>query len=72
MVLALLQIVSNQVKRCGSPYIVVAISQDFVQHMAELPAQDGAGAQREALRVGPECVGSLLPVSPQDDSYSRC
>lgn len=36
--------------------------------MAELPAENGAAGQREAESVGPEGVGSLLPVSPQDDS----
>lgn len=37
--------------------------------MAELPAENGAAGQWEAQSVGPEGVGSLLPVSPQDDSY---
>lgn len=50
------------------PYVAVSIPQDFVQYVAELPAEDGAAVQREAQRVGPEGVGSLLPVSPQDDS----
>ncbi len=49
-------------------YIAVSISQDFVQHVAELPAEDGAASQREAQSIGPEGEGSLLPVSPQDDS----
>lgn len=39
-----------------------------MQHMAELPAENGAAGQREAQSVGPEGEGSLLPVSPQDDS----
>lgn len=51
------------------PYIAVSVPQDFVQYMAELPAENGAAGQREAQSVGPEGVGSLLPVSPQDDSY---
>lgn len=50
------------------PYVAVSVPQDFVQYVAELPAEDGAAVQREAQRVGPEGVGSLLPVSPQDDS----
>lgn len=50
------------------PYISVSVPQDFVQYVAELPAEDGAAGQREAQSVGPEGVGSLLPVSPQDDS----
>lgn len=49
-------------------YIAVAIPQDFVQHMTELPAEDGAPGQREAQSVGPESEGSLLSVSAQDDS----
>lgn len=49
-------------------YVAVSVPQDFVQYVAELPAEDGAAVQREAQRVGPEGVGSLLPVSPQDDS----
>lgn len=50
-------------------YIAVSVPQDFVQYMAELPAENGAAGQREAQSIGPEGVGSLLPVSPQDDSY---
>lgn len=49
-------------------YVAVSVPQHFVQYVAELPAEDGAAVQREAQRVGPEGVGSLLPVSPQDDS----
>lgn len=50
------------------PYIAVPVSQDFVQHMAELPAKDGAAGKSEAQSVGPEGEGSLLPVSAQYDS----
>lgn len=51
----------------------MAVPQDFVEDMAELPAEDGAAGQREAQSVRPEGEGSLLPVSPQDDScrFSR-
>lgn len=42
-----------------------------MQNAAELPAEDGAAGQGEAQSVGPEGVGSLLPVSPQDDSCWR-
>lgn len=52
-------------------YIAVAIPQDFVQDVAELPAEDGVAGQREAQRVGPEGVGALLPVSPQNDACGR-
>lgn len=55
------------------PYIAVAIPQDFVQDVTELPAEDGAAGQWEAQSVRPEGIGSLLPVRPQDDScrFSR-
>lgn len=52
-------------------YIAVAVPQDFVQDVAELPAEDGVAVQREAQRVGPEGVGALLPVSPQNDPCGR-
>lgn len=51
------------------PYIAVSVPQNLVQYVAELPAEDGAAGQREAQRVGPEGVSSLLPMSPQDDSW---
>lgn len=51
---------------------MVTVSQDFVQNVAELPAEDGAAGQRETKCVGPEGVCSLLPVSPQDDSCGKC
>lgn len=54
-----------------APYVAVSVTQDFVQDVAELPAENGATGQREAQSVGPEGVGSLLPVSPQDDSCCR-
>lgn len=52
----------------GWTCIAVAVPQDFMQDVAELPAEDGVAGQREAQRVGPEGVGALLPVSPQDDA----
>lgn len=48
-------------------YIAVSVPQDFMQDVAELPAEDGVAGQREAQRVGPEGVGALLPVGPQND-----
>lgn len=51
-------------------YIDVSIPQHFVEHVAELPAENGAAGQREAQSVGPEGVSSFLPVSSQDDSWS--
>lgn len=44
------------------------VPKDFVQHVAELPAEDGAAGQRKTKSIGPEGVGSLLPMSAQDDS----
>lgn len=57
-----------QQQKHPTSYIDVSVPQDFVQHVAELPAEDGAAGQRETQGVGPEGVGSFLPVSPQDDS----
>ncbi|TNN54578.1 hypothetical protein EYF80_035208 [Liparis tanakae] len=34
--------------------------QDLVQHVAELPAEDGAVGQREAQSVGPEGISEVL------------
>lgn len=48
----------------------MSIPQDFVEHVAELPAENGAAGQRETQSVGPEGVSSFLPMSPQDDSWS--
>ena len=44
------------------------VAQHFVKNMTELPAEHRAAGQREAERVGPEGVGSLLSVGAQDDS----
>lgn len=46
----------------------MAVAQDFVQHVAELPAEDRVAGQGEAQGVGPEGEGPLLPVSAQDDA----
>lgn len=51
-----------------SAYIDVSVPQDFVEHVAELPAENRAAGQRETQGVGPERVSSFLSVSPQDDS----
>lgn len=49
-------------------YIAMSISQDFVHHMAELPAKDGVVIEGKSQGIRPEGVGSFLPVCPKDDS----
>lgn len=44
------------------------VPEDLVEHVAELPAEDGAAGQREPDGVGPEGEGPLLVVSAQDDA----
>lgn len=53
----------------GDTHVGVAIAQDFVQDVAELPAQDGAAGQGQPDGVGPEGEGPLLVVRPQDDPF---
>lgn len=50
-------------------HIGVAIAQNLVQDMAELPAEDGAAGQGQPDGVGPEGEGSLLVVRPQNDPF---
>lgn len=47
----------------------MAITQDFVQDMAELPAEDGAAGQGQPDGVGPKGEGALLVVRPQNDPF---
>lgn len=47
-----------------SSYIDVSVPQDFVEHVAELPAENRAAGQRETQGEGPEGVSSFLPMSP--------
>lgn len=49
-------------------YVAMSITQDFVQHMAELPAKDGVVIEGKTQSIRPESVGSFLPVRPKDDS----
>lgn len=49
-------------------YVDVSVPQDFMLHVAELPAENGAAGQGETQGVGPEGVSSFLPVSAQDNS----
>lgn len=47
----------------------MAVAQNLVQDMAELPAEDGAAGQGQPDGVGPEGERSLLMVRPQDDPF---
>lgn len=53
----------------GDTHVGVAIAQDLVQDVAELPAEDGTAGQGQPDGIGPEGEGSLLVVGPQDDSF---
>lgn len=53
----------------GDTHVGVAIAQDLVQDVAELPAEDGAAGQGQPDGVGPEGECSLLVVCPQDDPF---
>ena len=53
----------------GDTHIGVAVTQDFVQDMAELPAEDGAAGQGQPNGVGPEGEGTLLMVRPQNNPF---
>ena len=55
-------------QRAAATHIGVPVPEDLVEHMAELPAEDGAAGQREPDGVGPEGEGPLLVVSAQDDA----
>lgn len=53
-------------------YVAMAITQDFVYYMTELPAEDGTAGQGQAHGVGPEGVRPLLSVSSQNNSWKCC
>lgn len=53
----------------GDTHVGVAIAQDLVQDVAELPAEDGAAGQGQPDGVGPEGERSLLVVRPQNDPF---
>lgn len=53
----------------GDTHVGVAVTQDLVQDMAELPAEDGTAGQGQPNGVGPEGECSLLVVRPQDDPF---
>lgn len=53
----------------GDTHVGVAVAQDFVQDVAELPAEDGAAGQGQPDGIGPEGEGPLFVVRPQDDPF---
>lgn len=53
----------------GDTHVGVAVAQDLVQDVAELPAEDGTAGQGQPDGVGPEGEGSLLVVGAQDDPF---
>lgn len=53
----------------GDTHVGVAVTQDLVQDVAELPAEDGTAGQGQPDGVGPEGECSLLVVCPQDDPF---
>jgi len=53
----------------GDTHVGVAVAQNLVQDMAELPAEDGTAGQGQPDGVGPEGECTLLVVRPQDDPF---
>jgi len=49
-------------------HIRVSVSENLVQDVAELPAEDGATGKWQTNGVGPEGEGALLVVSAQNDA----
>lgn len=47
--------------------VMVSVPEDFVQHVAELPADDGVGGERQVDDERPERCGSALLMGPHDD-----
>lgn len=54
--------------RAVATHVGVPVPEDLVEHVAELPAEDGTARQREPDGIGPEGEGPLLVVSAQDDA----
>lgn len=52
-------------------YVGVSITQQLVEDVAELPAQDGVAGQRQPVDGGPEGVSALLMVGAQDAGWGR-
>lgn len=60
--------VNKEIQRMQSqPYISVSIPENFVQQVAELPADHGVAGQRQVQDVGPEGGGSTLLMCTHDD-----
>lgn len=55
---------------CGA-YVGVSVSQQLVEDVAELPAEDGVAGQRQPVDGGPEGVSALLMVGAQDAGWGR-
>ena len=51
----------------GMTNVMVPVPEDFVQHVAELPADDGVGGERQVDDERPERCGSALLMGPHDD-----
>lgn len=47
-------------------YVGVAVSQQLVEDVAELPAEHGVAGQWEPVDGRPECVGAFLMMGAQD------
>lgn len=52
-------------------YIGVSISQQLVEDVAELPAENGVAGQRQPVDGGPEGVSALLMMGAQDAGWGR-
>lgn len=55
-------------QRTAATHIRVPVSEDLVENVAELPAEDGATGKWQTNGVGPEGEGALLVVSAQNDA----
>lgn len=49
----------------GQPYVCVAIAEELVEDVAELPAEDCIAGEGQAVDHCPESVGTSLVVRPQ-------
>lgn len=56
-------------RRCRSAiftYVWMAVSQQLVEDVAELPAEHRVAGERKPVDRGPESVGAFLMMGPQD------
>lgn len=49
----------------------MAITQEFMHHMTELPADDGVAGQRQIHSMGPESNSSTFRMCSQQDICSN-